>query len=402
MKIIVCSQSFKNEFLRLQKYYNEYYWTVAWAGIESSTFEILKNNRQKMKRILIGLHFYQTHPDFINEFLLEESVRYIKNTEGTFHPKLYLFKNSNTEWEAIIGSHNFTKAAFTKNTEVSILISSKDNASNKVLFDIEKFINELWGTGNKFNKSDLDNYKNIWMKHKSKIKKLSGIYGSKAKKPIFETRVLSLTWSNFLEKVKNEKSHEYKNRIQVIKIARELFSKNKKFNDMKEDERRFLAGIPNKLDEKIEGAQFWPYFGSMTGAGRFKNKIISNEINISLALEQIPLSRQITKQHYLNFWKFYKQVFKESYIAPATRLLCMKRPDVFLCLDSKNKTNLCNDFGINKSKISIDYYWDEIIERILDSNWWQNPEPNPENEDEVTIYNARVAFLDSIFYKEDK
>ena len=75
----------------------------------------------------------------------------------------------------------------------------------------------------------------------------------------------------------------------------------------------------------------------------------------------------------------------------------MKRPDTFICFDSKNESALCKDFGIIKSDMNYDRYWDDIIERIYDSDWWQNP--NPKNDKEFKVSEARAAFLDSIYYK---
>ncbi len=116
----------------------------------------------------------------------------------------------------------------------------------------------------------------------------------------------------------------------------------------------------------------------MKGAGIFKNKIKENDRNVSKALDQIPLSGQITKKHYENYIKYFTQTFTGNYIATATRLLCMKRPDTFVCFDSKNRSTLCKDFGIIQSEMDYERYWDDIVERIYDSHWWQNP--NPKND----------------------
>jgi len=85
-------------------------------------------------------------------------------------------------------------------------------------------------------------------------------------------------------------------------------------------------------------------------------------------------------------------------LATATRLLAMKRPDVFVCLDSKNRSALCKDFGVVQSKLDYDRYWNEIVERIFDSDWWINPKPKDDIEKDVS--NSRAAFLDSIYYEE--
>ena len=57
----------------------------------------------------------------------------------------------------------------------------------------------------------------------------------------------------------------------------------------------------------------------MKGGGIFKNKIKENDKNVSKALDQIPLSGQITKRHYDNFIKYFTQTFTGNYIATATR-----------------------------------------------------------------------------------
>jgi hypothetical protein len=136
----------------------------------------------------------------------------------------------------------------------------------------------------------------------------------------------------------------------------------------------------------------------MKGAGIYKNRIAENDINISRALDEIPLSGQITKIHYQRFLESYKKTFDGNYLGTATRLLAMKRPDVFVCLDSKNKSALCKDFEIVQSGLDYDRYWDEIIERIYDSQWWINPKPKDKREKSVS--DSRAAFLDSIYYEE--
>lgn len=76
----------------------------------------------------------------------------------------------------------------------------------------------------------------------------------------------------------------------------------------------------------------------------------------------------------------------------------MKRPDVFVCLDTKNRSALCKDFEIVQSGLDYERYWTDIIERIFDSQWWINPKPK--NKKENNVSNSRAAFLDSIYYEE--
>jgi HKD family nuclease len=398
MKLITTAKELEKEFRRLTEQYDHFYWSTAWASSGSKPFNDLLTNKGKIQKIVVGIHFYQTHPDFIEVFLNDKKVRFIQQPEGTFHPKLYLFTDKTDKWEIILGSANFTTAAFSSNTEASLLISHKDSNSVDTYNNAIKLVDQTFSDGKTFKKSDLEKYRIAWKNHRQKIKSLSGQYGSKKRnpKPIHEVPIMNRSWADFMNEVRNETSHGLNRRLRVIEIAKSLFDKVDHFNELTEDERKFIAGIPNKLD--IDGAEDWGYFGSMKGAGIFKNKIKANDRNVSKALDQIPLSGQITKKHYENYIKYFTQTFTGNYIATATRLLCMKRPDTFVCFDSKNRSTLCKDFGIIQSEMDYERYWDDIVERIYDSDWWQNP--NPKNDTEEKVNEARAAFLDSLYYEE--
>jgi len=50
----------------------------------------------------------------------------------------------------------------------------------------------------------------------------------------------------------------------------------------------------------------------------------------------------------------------------------------------------------------MDYerYWDEIIQRILDSPWWNSEAPN--SNDALRVWNGRAAMLDVIYYNDKR
>jgi len=235
------------------------------------------------------------------------------------------------------------------------------------------------------------NIQNEKNKPRTKIKK---------KKSVIPTdlnySIQKLSWQEFVEKIKNER--HFTRRIEVIKIAKELFKKYNTYSEMKDYDRKFIAGLgyKNEPNEIITKDNDWLLFGSMNGAGKFKHEIIENNKNISLALDQIPLNGSISKDNYSKFWDYYYKVFNsDTYIATATRLLCMKRPDTFICLDSANKNKLCKYFEI-RQRVDKDSYWDEVIIRIINCEWWKTNKPN--NEIENDIWNARAAFIDSLVY----
>lgn len=91
MKLIITATELETEFKRLTRQYKKYYWATAWAGISSTLFSELTTRKDRIEKIIVGIHFYQTHPDFIKTFLDSNKIKFIKQPEGTFHPKLYLF-----------------------------------------------------------------------------------------------------------------------------------------------------------------------------------------------------------------------------------------------------------------------------------------------------------------------
>jgi len=178
MKLIINSIQLETEFKRLTSQYENFYWATAWAGVGSKHFDNLLANKDKIKKIVVGIHFYQTHPDFIETFLDNKNIQFVNQPQGTFHPKLYLFHNTDRDWEIIIGSSNFTREAFNKNTEANVLISSKDINSADFLQTAFKLIDDSWKISKSFSQTDLLRYKTIWKNQRPKIKSLSGLYGS--------------------------------------------------------------------------------------------------------------------------------------------------------------------------------------------------------------------------------
>ena len=180
MRLITSQSKLEAEFTRLLRDHRALLWATAWAGVSSKLYQKLVAARNKIDKLVVGLHFYQTHPDFIERFIGHKRVRFIKQTAGTFHPKLYLFYDSDDNWDLLIGSGNFTHEAFT-NTEAVFLISSDDDNAANVLADARTFINSCWKHGSRFSKPELDAYRKTRQNLKSKLNSLSGEYGSKGR-----------------------------------------------------------------------------------------------------------------------------------------------------------------------------------------------------------------------------
>ncbi len=369
-------------------------WAVAWASHDTPLFHLLKENEDKIQQLTVGIHFYQTHPDFIGAFLDHEAVQFVMHPGGVFHTKLYFFESEDGKWDCVIGSPNFTHGAFTGNVEVAIHFSHSDVDADATHRKIHSTLDSYLLTGKKLTNVDLDAYRSIWTRQQRRLNPLSGNYEppTKKKKPTrspLDVPLFVASWAEYFDSVKNDTEHTTKGRLAVLEEARRLFSTHDYFNELSDEARKGIAGFGRT--EELD----WLWFGSMKGAGYFKQAINGNNPKVSAALAEIPLNGEVTQEHYDRYLTLFRDAFDRSGIATATRLLAMKRPDYFVCLDSKNRDKLCEAFGIPKS-VDLDDYWEKVVQRITDSNWWNSPKP--QNELEVRVWKCRAAFLDVRFY----
>lgn len=398
MKIITNPSKIDQTLVGMINKYKNYHIATAWASLGSDASTALMKNRNRIKRMVVGTHFYQTHPDFIQEFINSKRVKFILQTSGIYHPKAYLFCNSEDDWECIVGSANFTTSALSKNSEIVVHLKSSDPDSTSAYTTLKSTIENYWGNSESIDKDAYEKYVNVWKKNQEKVKELSGKYGkAKSGKPLVKSNLFTLTWDKYFKQIKNDEFHSFNGRIELLETVQRYFKKEHNFHNFEEIQRREVAGIAtsNQSESSIE----WGWFGSMVGSGKFQNRINSNNIHISDALDYIPLHGEVDKSNYNKFVNSFEKAFPDggAGVAIASRLLAMKRPDYFVCLDKQNRPKLCDEFGLPKT-VSFEMYWDDIIERILDSVWWNSKKPTSKSQ--AKAWKGRVAMLDAIFYEE--
>ena len=403
MRVLTNSSTISKELARLFKECTSCQLAVAWASVGFHVFELLVKRKRKITRMVIGTHFYQTHPDFIETFREHPNVRFVLNPDSVFHPKVYLFETLDGKWECLIGSPNFTCGGMAKNDEVAVLIADRDQGGQEALASVRLAIDGYWDTAKPFSQADLEAYRVIWKRKLPILKNLQGKFGNpnaensddKGKHPL-EPAILRKTWADYFDDVQKEKLSEYGHsmgaRLAVMRAVKHLFATHSDFNSIDREGRRNIAG----LNGVVKGVDYG-FFGSMKGVGKFQAAVNGKNEHLSKALDMIPLAGGISRDVYLQYIEEYRKAFPEGRdgVATASRLLAMKRPDVFVCLDSKNETRLFKAFGV-KGKIGYEKYWDSIIARIMEAAWCNSPAPTEEIEHEV--WAARAAFLDSLFY----
>ena len=329
----------------------------AWASANSKAFKVLMKNKNKINKIVVGIHFYQTNPNFIEEFINNDKVKFITNPSGIFHPKMYIFSNDDNNWEALIGSANFTKAAFEKNTETMICISNKDINAELTYHKLIQEIESYHQRAQIFTKDDLTSYKQIWNK---KLKTRDDLQDKFAKndsddvKPIYKSKIITSSWNNYVNEVK--KDNLFETRLKLLEKAKNYFEKTNSFEEMNQEVRLKIAGS-TRWDNGLD----WHLFGHTVIHPRTVVSIKERISNFSKALEYIPLTGDVDKKDYMSFLNAFEDKDKSlGYgVSVVSRILAMKRRDVFICLTRANRENIKNDFGINKENLlhfrEIDY-----------------------------------------------
>lgn len=393
MKLIVTNADLKANLSRLMKKYENISFAVAWASAGTEIFRELIANRNRIYKAIIGTHFYQTHPDVLDAFAESNDVRFILQPRGVFHPKIYVFW-SQKNWEVLMGSANLTAGALTNNAEAMVLISDADQGASLLKEDVLTLIDDYWNAARSVSKAAALSYRALWAKQQPALRRLSGQYGqtSKSKAPA-DSVVMAMSWTQFFDQVQKDAHHGFEKRCDLLKIVRTAFKINSHFKEMSLGLRKTIAGLPTDFNER------WGWFGSMRGAGYFHQAVNENNPHISAALDEIPLNGPVSRGHYEAYLAEFVKAFPNGRhgVGVASRLLALKRPDYFVCFDSKNKKELCLDFEIKQAGMDYERYWEEIIERITDSVWWN--EPRPKNVLAGTVWDGRAAMLDAIFYR---
>lgn len=397
MRILATAAEISQELTRLIRDCSSCQIAVAWASIGFEAFDLLVKHAKKIDRMVVGTHFYQTHPKFMEEFRTHPNVRFVTETTGVFHPKVYLFEKTGPKWECLIGSPNFTSSAVSKNHEMAVLLTCEDNGATTAIGNVRSSIGTFWNKAVVLHADDFQAYQEAWAKMQPVLKDVQTEFVIS----VLDKVIPHCTWPEYFAVLKQRSRdipnhHDLHQRLEVIRAVQDLFVDNPQFSDMDRIRRNKVAGTLHHAHGIIDGINYH-WFGSMWGARQFKTVIKDNDQNVSLALDAIPATGDVTRNDYLEFVRLYRKAFESGGdgVGTATRLLAMKRPDVFVCLDSKNRRRLLKDFGIRGG---VDYtrYWDSIIEKVMKSAWWNAPTPQPGLEQDV--WKARAAFLDCVYY----
>lgn len=372
-------------------------WSVAWASSTAPLAKVLLAHKAKVAQLTVGVHFYQTDPEFMRSFMECSEARFVMQPSGTFHPKVYCFEHADGTWDCVIGSANLTHAATSRNSEAMVHIGGVrgDSPWLSQVFAMLKSHHDL---GQALDEEALEQYRRAAKVQQPRLQAVGGLYGEeeserKSSSSPLASALFTQTWPEFYDGIARSSrlmsSSALEERLRVLEEAHRLFAA-KSFGGMTPDERKCISGI-------VKSERFdWLWFGSMRGAGTFKKAVNQSSKLLSEALDCIPLAGAVTQRDYDRYVRVFKRAVARPGIATSTRLLCMRRPDYFVCLDSANRRKLCEAFG-TKQSVGIEDYWGRIVARILDSAWWDSEEPSRGLQ--LRVWRGRVAMLDAHFYE---
>lgn len=265
MEIIYDVTKIEKKLCELIEKFENISMSVAWASASSEAFKILKKeeNKKKIQSSTVGLHFYQTHPDFITEFLDNESLQfYTKNKdEGVFHPKIYLFWNNENDWVCLNGSANFTQSALTKNSEIMTLFTQDDGIGFQ---EIKNIFDEYYSKSKVMSQKDLDKYIEKRKENKKEIKD-DFQHNNEIKS------LLNMTWNEYYTYML-ENAQGLDERLELLDKAEQIFLQP--FEQISDSELLYIAGVKNRDEDDV----YWEYFGTMKRTALSNPEIIKKNI----------------------------------------------------------------------------------------------------------------------------
>ncbi|HEX7855016.1 MAG TPA: phospholipase D family protein [Sphingobium sp.] len=372
---------------------------VAWAGL-TPVADTLLANAAKFQSVLIGVDFAATDPDLIDRLVDVPNAFVAKNRPGCFHPKIFYFQTG-AKAEAIVGSANFTSGGLRANLEAGVHV--KGLADDGFFAQLRSQLERYKPLRLPITRPLADSYRRQSDAAAKAPRPRNPILPDETKKWRHITSSLgTMSWSEFAKLARQDLHHDFKKRMNLVRTIQQLFAKTRSFADLSPSEAKGVAGVLGKAEATGAGLDDldWGWFGSMGGAGTFAELIGLEDKALAAALDAIPRRGDVTQAQFDDFVAAFTAAFAGSSrtgrLAPATRLLAMKRPDVFVCVNGGNTAGLAEALAFAPTTIKLETYWARIIEPIRQAPWFTTSRPAGRD---TELWDARVAMLDAIYYR---
>ncbi|MGH1348927.1 MAG: hypothetical protein ACRBN8_45765 [Nannocystales bacterium] len=358
---------------------------------------------RKVAQGVVGLQFAGTDPAVLEAFFkrIPSRVRTMYETRGTFHPKI-LVGTSGKKARAIVGSGNFTRAAFSSNFELNVLLTG--STEDPPLADLRRQIDKYFRSPktHALDRALLEAYRKTW-ERRPRPPRLRAPDGDTRSVIVKFAKDLEVGWTAYVGLLHAQDEREFRNGAGFVRVVpastddnayltelrrvRKAFATSPSLAGMKEEPRKLVAGFGPSLG----------WFGRMGGAGNYKKLINDRAPGLSEALDDIPAVGDIPDEQFLAASQNALAV-RGVGLGCWTRLLAVKRPDVFVSVNAASVERIREIFGASPTNPRS---YLKFTKRVLAFPWAQAPAPADDEGDDVEreLWSARVAMLDAILYE---
>lgn len=372
---------------------------VAW-GYDGALADHLLKHRQKFRSIMIGLNGFATSPDLVDRIVKMKNVYGKKARTGLFHPKIYYFETGDRA-EAIVGSANFTEGGLGRNVEAGIHLAgdAKADVFKKLRSELKTYQRGAFGITNEIAKAYRRQHKIACANRGPKDPALPT---DKKEWARVNSELATMEWRTFSKAARAEEY--YAKRIRLLNDMRARLEGARSLTNLNSAEWKAIAGVIGKrerLDAELPDLD-WGLFGSMGGSGEFAKRIRQQNVKLATAFDLVPRAGEVTHEDFGRFVAIFLEAFEGASriggVPTATRLLAMKRPDAFVCVNDMNRRAIADALGFSYSTLGLDNYWERVIEPMRTAPWYNVP--RPDGRDGV-LWDYRAAMLDALYYDPD-
>lgn len=403
MKLLRSAEEIGKEISNCIKKYNYISFAVAWIK-NNKIYQKLLKNKDKIQFSTVGIDFAGTDVDVLKDFQNSDNVKIYKG-KHTFHSKIYVFYNK-TRYAVIIGSANLTNGGMFQNDECAVLFTEKDGIFlDNILETLEDYFDKAKIITDGIIETYSKEYETIQDNNNSIVKRLES-----TKQKIDEAPYSNLKWEEVSEIIQQI---AFIDRIGMLndiqKIFKKLNNSNIKFENLELDDLRMIIGNSKDVNNKYRA------LGGLSASGNAQNILLN--IDNTKKIEFKKISETLDKIGLLNednICHLFSEDFVRNFlvtimsvdgcgISTATRLLAVKRPDLFLCVNKENQNSIKELFGFKISgtdERKIEKYI-QLLKIIYNTDYFNHKLTKDEKQDKalVAISKYRVALLDSYLLK---
>jgi HKD family nuclease len=355
---------------------------------------------KKVRQAVIGTQFAQTEPLLVRKLwrTCGDALKIIPETSDLFHPKV-LVGLRNGLAQVLIGSSNFTHGGFIGNIELNLWLRGPTNESS--IARIVSFVNDQsrHPRARTPDEAWLKSYERLYARRPKPPRMTRKTVGNgRVQSPLASVSDLNLEWPEYFALIarQEQKLRRAKSPIHIFDHSGPEGSYLQEIDACQLSFRRFgaMSAMPFAARSRVAGIgkETTRHLGYTGAAGRFRRLMRVSPGQVSDALDEIPSTGVVDDKRIVRFVETLRGL-RGVGLGVASRLLAVKRPDMFISVNNASRRRIAAIFG--RSPSTPQGYLD-LVHEIWSLPWYLTPPPRDLLERRVWRY--RVALLDAVMY----